>query len=64
MITISCLDKVVGYQPVSSCDVTMITNRQVLGLLPRALGALPQDLFSDLLFFNFLLKKNSPFFLL
>lgn len=46
MITVPCLDKVVGYQPVSNCDVTMTTKRQVLGMLnqltiQKALGALP-----------------------
>lgn len=30
MITVLCLDEVVGYQPGSSCDVTMTTVRQAL----------------------------------
>lgn len=52
MTTVPCLDKVVRYQPVGSCDVTMTTTRQALGMLnqltiQKALGALPQNLFSD-----------------
>lgn len=31
MITVPCLDKVFGYQPVSSYNVTMTTKRQALG---------------------------------
>ena len=30
MITVPCLGKLVGYQPVSSCHITMTTKRQAL----------------------------------
>lgn len=40
VMTISSLDKVVGYHPVRGCDVTMATKRQALKMLSLPLGAL------------------------